>query len=117
MSDENLLRDLSNRLGLTFESQDWGIVNSDPCRLWEFIHFYESEALTATQRFELGELIIASANERLMGDVDELNEGIQTFIDFIKAHKDEQSVHITYWSSLEADEEFPVAAVLRTIGP
>jgi hypothetical protein len=66
MIADELLRELSVRLGLGYESQDWGIVNADPYRLREFISFYESEPLVPSQRFELGELILASANERLL---------------------------------------------------
>lgn len=115
MSAEQLLRELSMRLGLAFESQDWGIVNADPCRLREFIGFYESEPLSVTQRFELGGLIVASANERLLAGASESDEEIQVFVGFVRQHKDELSVHLTYWSDLQIDEEFPVATVLKGI--
>ncbi len=106
---------MSTNLGLHFESQDWGIVNADSERLSEFIQFYESENLAPSQRFELGELILASANERLRIGVAEGDPGMATFARFILSHWKEQEVHIAYWSGLERKEEFPAAGLLKDL--
>ncbi len=116
MIAEKLLHELSSRLGLGFESQDWGIINADPCRLREFICFYESEPLAPTQRFELGELILASANERLLAGATKENEEMQMFVNFVRNHWKEQEANVTYWLGLQPDEELPIAAVLKQIG-
>lgn len=116
MIAEELLRELSSRLGLRFESQDWGIVNANPWRLREFICFYESEALVPSQRFELGELILASANERLLAGTVKEDADMHLFVDFVRNHWREQETHITYWLGLQSHEEFPITAVLKQIG-
>ena len=115
MSPEEMLRDLSQRLGLRFESQDWGIVNADPKRLTEFISFHASQDLAPTQCFELGELILASANERRLDGSTTEDEAIDMFIEFIQEYWTEQQTHIAYWSSLSSSDEFPVAEVLQNI--
>jgi hypothetical protein len=116
MNAEELLRELSSRLGLSFETQDWGIVNANPWRLREFIYFYESEPLVPSQRFELGELILASANERLLAGTAKEDEDMHMFVDFVRNHWREQEAHLTYWLGLQSDEEFPITAVLKQIG-
>jgi len=116
MIADELLRELSVRLGLGYESQDWGIVNADPYRLREFISFYESEPLVPSQRFELGELILASANERLLVGATDENEDMQMFVDFVRNHWQVQEAHIAYWLALQPDDEFPIAALLKRIG-
>jgi hypothetical protein len=115
MNAEELLRELSSKLRLEFEVQDWGIVNADPGRLCEFIEFYETQALVPSQRFEVGELIIASANERLLAGAALDEEELQRFVYFMRQHRQEQEAHIAYWRELQSDSEFPIAEVLRQI--
>ena len=56
---------LSERLAVMNEPQDWGIVNGDAARLDEFIEFYESQPLSSVQCCAMAGLVLASANERL----------------------------------------------------
>ncbi len=116
MIAEQLLRELCSKLGLSLESQDWGIINADPNRLREFISFYQSESMMPSQRFELGELILASANERLLAGTARENEDMRMFIDFVRNHWREQEAHFAYWLGLNPDDEFPIAALLKQIG-
>ncbi len=107
---DELLREMSDKLGLTYEPQDWGLINADGNRLDEFVIFLRREELRPTQQFELADLILASANERLL-------EGLNVEITSLKmlAHKHDRafSHHVEYWSGLDNEEEFPLAGLLR----
>lgn len=100
------LRELSAQLGLQWEEQDWGIVNADPGRLSEFITFYQSTpGLSPTQRFELGGLILASANEYLVNGEKPLPESVARFlVGNCQAFK----AQLEYWLTLGDTKEFPL---------
>lgn len=115
MTAEELLRELSNRLNLPYEGQDWGIINADPGRLEEFIDLYETEKLEPSQRFELSELILASANERLVGGANETDRGIQRVLRLVCERWEELGAEVEYWAGLDDSEEFPLAMVLRKL--
>lgn len=66
MNGDQEIEYLCDRLQLSFESQDWGIVNATPQRLSEFMSFYSCERLSRTQQIYMMELIIASANEAII---------------------------------------------------
>ena len=38
----DLLKVMSEQLGLSFETQDWGIINASPHRINEFIEYFNS---------------------------------------------------------------------------
>jgi hypothetical protein len=59
-------KQICQAFGLPYERQDWGSFNADGQRLSAFMAYYESNPLSETQKFELGELILASVNERLI---------------------------------------------------
>ncbi|NVB37665.1 hypothetical protein G6O69_07460 [Pseudenhygromyxa sp. WMMC2535] len=107
---DELLREMSDNLGLGHEPQDWGIINADGDRLDEFVTFFQREELLPTQRFELADLILASANERLL-------EGLDVEIELLKTLAREYdrafTPHIEYWSGLEDEDEFPLSRLLR----
>jgi len=114
LSPEELLRELSERLGLRFQTQDWGILNSDPDRLEEFVHFYETADLAPTQRYELGALVLASANDALVKqDLDE--NRLQQLEAFIARNRASLQTHIDYWAGLARELEFPIAGVLKRL--
>lgn len=113
-SATELLNQLSEQLNLPFESQDWGIINADPHRLDEFVEFYEISALAPTQKFEMGELIIASANEALLGGI-RIPDSLGPFLRFVERYRKELSVHLDYWLSLADHGEYPVVELLRQI--
>lgn len=104
-TDKSDLQTLCKDLGLRFEAQDWGIINADGKRTSEFILYYESHPkLSATQQFELGELIIASGNEFLCdgGVFDE------QFGRFLFQNKRALKTHIEYWKNLNDSDQFPI---------
>jgi hypothetical protein len=101
---------LSRALGLHFERQDWGIINADAGRTKEFIYFYEAHPdLSPTQKFELGELIIASANEILCshGLIDE------QLLHFLTKNGHSFKSHVEYWKNLKDISQFPIGEWLR----
>jgi hypothetical protein len=108
---DTLLRELSDRLGLNYEPQDWGIVNADGARLNEFIDFFVQSRLEPTQMFELADLILASANDCMIRGL-ELN--LPILLGLAERHQSTFDPHIEYWSGLSSDEEFPLSRALRT---
>ncbi len=102
------IRNLSQTLNLVEAPQDWGITNSDPARVGEFLHFCESVPLTAAQQFAMGELVLASMNDALVEGAD----GVDYLERFLALGLLGLPQHVRYWSSLD-DEEFPIAARLR----
>lgn len=101
------LVELAAALGLDYEAQDWGIVNADGNRLAEFIQFYEAhKELSAAQKFELGELILASANDAIGRGEFALPASLRPFL---ICHRGDFEPHIEYWHNLHDGEEFPFA--------
>lgn len=106
--EPELLR-LCMDLGLQYEPQDWGIANADGGRLAEFIEFFQRHTnLSASQRFELGELILASANEALRA-----NEKLDDVVTFLRSEGDSFQAHLDYWRTLDDIVEFPLGEWLR----
>jgi hypothetical protein len=106
----SLLGELSAALGLNYEPQDWGIVNADADRLDAFVAFFRSVELEPTQRFEMADLILASANEALL-------EGREVSLQALLALASEASSafehHLAYWAGLTDESEFPLGAAIR----
>lgn len=110
---EELLREMSDNLGLTYEPQDWGLTNADGSRLNEFVAFFRQEELLPTQRFELADLILASANERLLGG---LEVEIKLLRMLVREYGQAFDHHIEYWSGLDDEDEFPLSRLFRPKG-
>lgn len=110
---ENLLRQLSEQLGVEYEPQDWGIANANPDRLEEFITYFRSQKLLPTQQFEMAELILASANERLLSGDEVIPKELLALSDEFPAAFEQ---HIGYWTALADKLEFPLAIALRFAG-
>lgn len=103
-------RVLTEALSLVPEPQDWGIVNASGSRLYDFIDFFVAHPeLTRAQRFWMGELILASANEALLegGLLDERLES------FVETNREWIVVAMEYWTNLESGAEFPLSGWLR----
>lgn len=105
-----LVRSLSDDLRLNYEPQDWGIANADGARLSEFVSYFRRVALEPTQRFELAELILASANEALSSGK---HVSIEEIIELTRDFESSFAHHIEYWLALADDDEFPISAMLR----
>ena len=108
------LRSLSELLRLDFEEQDWGIINANGMRLEEFVDFYDSFALSKEMRYQVFELILASANHALE---EEMEDGRKKLViqDFIRRHGNDFPEQVSYWAGLGSSDEFPLAEVLRNI--
>lgn len=109
-SPQALRARLSRDLGLVDEPQDWGIINADESRLEEFVAFLDGVQLAPTQAFDLVDLILASANERLLRDP---LADLEAVGDLLSRHEASASVHGDYWSGLHDAAAYPVGAWLR----
>lgn len=109
-SPDELVRVLSADLGLSYEAQDWGIVNADGERLGDFMSKFADPTLQPTQRVELAGLILASANERLLAG---LALDFPRLVGLARSQESAFDVHLRYWCSLGDEDEFPLAMLLR----
>lgn len=110
---EEHLRALSSSLGLKYEPQDWGIVNADGSRTMELIEFYDSAPdLPCTSKFEMGSLILASANELLLSDP---MVEVSRIKDFVLRNCEAFRAHLDYWRSLDDERLYPLGILLRKI--
>ncbi len=109
------LRELSCDLNLSFETQDWGIINADAHRFEEFIQYFEgNKDVERSLRYELFELIIASFNELLL-ETGSTSERDKLFKQFLNSTRTDETFEpiITYWKGITS-EEFPVGKYMRT---
>ncbi|MGH2667498.1 hypothetical protein [Flavobacterium sp.] len=110
----NILREISNDLGLTFETQDWGIINSDSKRVKEFIiYFKKLKEINIYVQYEFFELIIASYNEMLINNIDtkEVSDSFDSFLNS-NIYKDSFESIINYWIKIKSPE-FPIGFILN----
>lgn len=108
MQQQEILRTISRELNLDYEPQDWGIINADPCRVKEFILYYNN-LKTNFSKYELFELIVASFNELVLENKNE-KEINDFFFEFIKKNLKHPFIDIlNYWNKIYNEEEFPVA--------
>ena len=106
------IQDLSDRLGLIYSPQDWGICNANADRTGEFIEVCRSEELTAPQQYAMGELVLASMNEALEDGVADA-ELVNKFKTFLTLNLHGLAAHIRYWASLRNVEEFPITGFIK----
>ena len=103
---------LSGALCLSYEGQDWGIVNADPDRIEEFVAFCEANAVDHPWEPEaLAELVFASA-DLAAGERDLADAERWVILRFVADHGNEFPDMLGYWRSLPASE-FPVAVLVR----
>ena len=108
------LRDLSSKLNLIFEPQDWGIINSSSSRTIEFIMFYENSIMSEHLKYDFFELIIASYNDLILDNPKSIEKTRIVFKNFIVKYSDHEPMKIalSYWKNLEGPE-FPVSQYLK----
>ena len=111
MTPRERLSWLSEALGLDDESQDWGITNADAARLDEFVRFLNQADLAPTEAFEVVELVLASANERLLEDP---GADLDAAMLAVTRHPEAAEFHLNYWRSFDGADEFPLGSWLRT---
>ena len=105
------IRDLTERLGLIDQRQDWGIANADGRRVGEFIQVCRAGGLSAPQQYAMAELVVASMNEALVdGLVDE--KLADAFADFLALELLGLPAQVRYWASLPDGAEFPIAGLM-----
>lgn len=116
MSVEESLKKVCKALKIEFDpgdTQDWGIVNSDPTRAAEFINYYKSADLDDEARFHVFELVVASYNDAILG---RLNKGqVKTdFAELVKESYDVPNLKVVrdYWKEIYNKENFPVGRLL-----
>lgn len=111
LAPEHALRPLCRALGLPYEQHEWGLVNADARRIFEFITYYEAHpALGDAQRRALVELILASANEHLASGAASLPAAVPAFL---QRNRSLLSAQLQHWRNLRDRVQFPLASWLR----
>ena len=107
------IQKLSGALGLIEHEQDWGVCNSDPNRVSEFIEYFQRNSVEDPWEPEaLAELIFESMNDAVMNSrID--HELQRNFCSFVKSRASEFPLTLKYWISLSDNEEFPVAKIIE----
>ena len=103
---------LSIALNLPYYEQDWGIINANPDRLDEFMSYYDGNRLLPAQRYDMGELVLASANEAALRHTLAESE-VSRLMHFISEHASDFREILDYWISLDNVDEFPIAKLLQ----
>ena len=107
------IKKLSDALDLdsSFE-QDWGICNSSPKRISEFILFYETNKIDHPYEPEaLAELIFQSVNDHLE-EASLEEQTLEMLGNFVQQHSSNFPTTFEYWLSLEG-KEWPISETLR----
>jgi hypothetical protein len=112
MDADDPMRRLSKSLGFDYyeHEQDWGIVNANAARLDEFIGFALTRPFDVVEGHYLVDLVLASANERLLVEPHADIDAIETILDLFP---DAAALFQPYWASLVDAEQFPLGAWLR----
>lgn len=112
------LKDASKDLNLAYEKQDWGIINSEPSRLKEFIHYFHQNFPVGdpTFKYYMFELIVASFNDILV-QCKATSKDISIFTTFVKKHQSDKvyKTIFCYWASIKEEKEFPVGYFLEKL--
>jgi len=96
--NQNWINKLSDALNLNREMQDWGICNSDPTRISEFMQFFETNIPDHSWENEaLAELIFQSIEEAIEEGI---SFDLEAFIFFVRTHKTKFPSTMEYWMSL-----------------
>ncbi|WP_422350082.1 hypothetical protein [Flagellimonas sp.] len=104
-----LLKKASADLGLNFETQDWGIINSSSSRILDFMDYFHScKHENQSIQYELFDLIVASFNDAIVEDKSNFKL-VKTFVDFIaNNHNNELFAPILdYWRGIR-NQDYPV---------
>ena len=109
---------LSEALRLQPFSQDWGICNSDPLRIEEFLSFYESNAPDSPWESEaLADLLLQSLNEALEAGILSQPQRALALL-FLRNHSHEFPHQLSYWATLTPSEAdpWPILALIQEAG-
>ncbi|MBK0378356.1 hypothetical protein [Mucilaginibacter segetis] len=113
---EETLKQVCKDLKIEFDKddmQDWGIVNSDPKRVAEFINYYKNNELEDGAKFHVFELIVASYNDAVLARLvkGELKED---FLEVVSNSHNTPGLKIVrdYWKEIYDRKTFPVGRLL-----
>lgn len=104
------MRIISQDLNLSFETQDWGIINSSSNQVGEFIdYFLQNKTYPNYIKYELYELIVASYNDLLLEKIenDDIEKKICSFINE-EIENECFKLVLNYWKKNYNENEFPV---------
>ena len=104
------MRIISQDLNLSFETQDWGIINSSSNQVGEFIdYFLQNKTYPNYIKYELYELIVASYNDLLLEKIenDDIEKKICSFINE-EIENECFKLVLNYWKKIYNENEFPV---------
>jgi hypothetical protein len=108
------IKHLAEQLNLSFETQDWGIINATAHRTEEFIDYFNANHLSDAMKYQLLELILASFNEALLeGTTHQAVADKLAGLHSNHAGNETLKPLFTYWKNL--GEEFPVSGWLRGV--
>ncbi len=100
----NWQKKLNKSLGLNIEGQDWGIENSDPKRVKEFVAFFEKNKVSDPCEPEaLAELIFQSAQEAFENHLLCIKDQ-RLLLAFYTKHRSKFPLAEEYWLSLNKSE-------------
>jgi len=135
MESSLTLNQATKDLGLSFDDMtgDWGIVNSDDIRLSTFVSYYVLHAPTFTDErveFELGELLLNSANDALFNGAAEYHD-VETALGAVLSRQSTEPTQrlLSFWLRVDQmneeneDEEerserkayWPLSTLLRQV--
>ena len=106
---------VSRDLGID-PSPDWGIINADPRRIAEFILYVKSKNLPKFIEYIFVELIIASMDRAIAGNVSLDHSTVIEFNLYIENILFDESFYpqVSYWLDLNPSE-YPVGIYLRKL--
>ncbi len=118
-NQKKTLKDATKDLELVYEEQDWGIINSDPLRVKEFIIYFNKNLKQGDNSFKyyMFELIVSSFNDAILENKIKDLENI--FSDFINKYKNEKLYQtiFSYWIEIKSNYDFPVGNYLIIYKP
>jgi hypothetical protein len=103
LEPDDTMERLSARLGVMNEQQDWGIVNGSSERYDEFLRMYATADLNPIERSAVAELVLASANERLVQD---RAAGLEGLAESLPRNAQHASWDLDYWLHFRAPDGF-----------
>jgi len=116
MTNEEALKQVCKDLNIEFDESDmndWGIVNSDPARVGEFMKYYKTTGLDDQIRFHVFELILSSYNDAILGR--KLNQQLKAdFAGIVVESRTLPSLKVVreYWKEIYDRKDFPIGRLL-----
>jgi len=116
MTNEEALKKVCKDLNIEFDEgdmNDWGIVNSDPARVGEFMKYYKSAGFDEQVRSHVFELILSSYNDAILSR--KLNQQLKAdFSAIIIESRSMPALKVVreYWKEIYDRKDFPIGRLL-----